>query len=295
MSKRIQVSSKKTHLVHKQKQGQQIGRKVEKEGICEFTKAENSKNYAEDAQMSNGENLYRNLTDAESSLLSERCLHTDFYEVFSEKQDLGSDDHKSNIKTTKKYQMTEVYLPSDGDSFIGSSRNHSPHLEDIHAPNLQNDNLNLMDKIPSIFSETCRYTDFTRGLIKNLYDEKRENILSCESATVKCLDQICVTQPICEMEQEFSVVSEDAQADIKEWIIDLPESVNTVQNLCFRHFPARTVIGSSSSIHSEPCPRTNHIELDFKNHNRTHSCGSLDSIHIDILNDINLGDLDALF
>ena len=115
------------------------------------------------------------------------------------------------------------------------------------------------------------------------------------------LDQITDATVKSHKEQEIAVQSEDALMDIKERIIDLPESIkkysshlNFVQKSDLRNFPGRSRMGSSSSINSEPCLHTNLTELDSKNHHRSHSSGSLDSSHIDFLVEIHLQELDTL-
>ena len=61
----------------------------------------------------------------------------------------------------------------------------------------------------------------------------------------------------------------------------------------FSQCQSSTKMDSSSSTISEPCLNAMLSEFGSKNHNRTQSCGSLDSSHIDIFNNIHLEELDA--
>jgi len=216
-----------------------------------------------------------------SSTFTSTCDHTDLTEVFIENPYFENGENFATCVSAKSvtYQNEKSPFPSllepgkeQKRNLIESMNRKPPYGQESQMLNFEN--------------YTCNPT---MGSASPMYH-----------GAVEFLDQNTDATGKSHKEQEISVQSEDALMNIKEQIIDLPESIKNypshlkiVQKSDLRNFPGRNRMGSSSSINSEPCLRTNLSELDSKNHHRSHSSGSLDSSHIDILNDIHLQELDT--
>jgi hypothetical protein len=139
--------------------------------------------------------------------------------------------------------------------------------------------------------ESCAHSNFNNVLSKNQQHGTLEYLKKSSFSKAQFLQQERDIPPIQSLDEIMDCHGPIAipSDSIKYVPNHLGEFQKSKSN--FRNVKSRNQMGSVYM--SEPCPSSMFSEIGSKNHNRTQSCGSCDSSHIDIFNNIHLEELDS--
>ena len=236
-----------------------------------------------------------------TSKYSEQCGLTNYTEEFFN----GCHGDVRNFskfvsRTPEKHDNVITPFPPQ-ESFVtpGRERTRNPfestckNLPDIQEPRMakikNNDCNQTMREGSSILSQSCTHANSSKV--------KSDNHLH---GTVEYLEQNSFATAQIHQKLDIPFQSEDTFMDHNEQIAipsdsikNYPNHRDELQESDKSNSQSSIKMDSASSPISEPCLSETLSEFGTKNHNRTQSCGSLDSSHIDIFNNIHLEELDA--
>jgi hypothetical protein len=175
-------------------------------------------------------------------------------------------------------------------SLFESGSNNSPYTQEPRMVNFKNNECNPTIRTASSMPlESYSHLNFDKTDSQNYQHEN-----------VECLKQSPFATANTHKELNIPIQSKDVIIHYNEQIRIPYHSIKNVQNNLgkfqesdYCNSPRKNNLSSASCVISDHCHNAMLSEFSSKNHNRTQSCGSLDSSHIDIFNNIHLEELDS--